>query len=299
MSVVALGSVRSCGATTLGVALAATWTASRRVLLVEADPAGGTLAAAAGWPPEPGLVSLAAATRRARGHLDDLALVFEHCHALPGGTPVLAAPASGEQARHALSMLEGVLAELADLDADVLVDCGRLEPTTQGTGTAFFAAAELALLVARPRLADLHALGSWLASRAAATFGLSGRLGLVLVGDGPYPDVEVADALGVEVLAHLPYDPEAATALVDVPSSDRSLRRSPLVRATRTLAEHLAECLAGGDRPLVGPAPGPITEPEARRPAITMFRQWRSASTVAPENSAVLEGDVVSKGMTR
>ena len=46
MAVVALGSVRSCGVTTLALALAATWPKERRVLLVEADPAGGTLAAA-------------------------------------------------------------------------------------------------------------------------------------------------------------------------------------------------------------------------------------------------------------
>jgi Flp pilus assembly CpaE family ATPase len=64
VSVVALGAVRSCGVTTLALALAATWPSSRRVLLAELDLAGGTLAAASGWPPEPGLVSLAAAARR-------------------------------------------------------------------------------------------------------------------------------------------------------------------------------------------------------------------------------------------
>ena len=38
------------------------------------------------------------------------------------------------------------------------------------------------------------------------------RLGLVTVGDGPYPDAEIAEALGVEVLARLPWDPDAAEA---------------------------------------------------------------------------------------
>jgi hypothetical protein len=45
MAVVAFGSVRSCGVTTLALSLTATWPPGHRVLLVEADPAGGTLAA--------------------------------------------------------------------------------------------------------------------------------------------------------------------------------------------------------------------------------------------------------------
>jgi hypothetical protein len=80
MTVVAVGSVRSCGVTTLALGLAATWPTGRQVVLVEADPAGGTLAAASGWPPEPGLVSLAAAARRG----GDPGLLWEHCHQLEG-----------------------------------------------------------------------------------------------------------------------------------------------------------------------------------------------------------------------
>ena len=105
MSVVALGAVRSCGVTTLALALAATWPSSRRVLLAELDPAGGTLAAASGWPPEPGLVSLAAAARRG----SDPELVWEHCQELADGTAVLAGPGSADQARSALGMLTGLL----------------------------------------------------------------------------------------------------------------------------------------------------------------------------------------------
>ena len=67
----------------------------------------------------------------------------------------------------------------------------------------------------------------------------AGRLGLVLVGDGPYPDGEVAEALGVEVLGRLPWDPQGAELLTVLPASDRRLRLSPLVRAARSLAENL------------------------------------------------------------
>jgi MinD-like ATPase involved in chromosome partitioning or flagellar assembly len=231
VTVVALGAVRSCGVTTLGVALAGTWPAERRVLLAELDPAGGTLAAAAGWPPDPGLVSLAAAARRGT----DPNLVWGHCQILPGGVAVLTGPASSDQARGALSMLPGLFARLGELEADVIVDCGRL--TTESPTIAVVDGADWVILAVRPRLADLHALSVWLETHPVDI----NRLGVVLIGDGPYPDGEVADALGAEVLARLPWDPDTATALPLLPTSARQLTRTPLVRAIRTLAAGLAE----------------------------------------------------------
>jgi hypothetical protein len=236
--VVALGSVRSCGVTTLALSLAATWPAARRVLLVEADPAGGTLGAGSGWPGEPSLVSLAAATRRG----GEPALVWEHCHHLPGEVPVLAAPPLGDQARSALVMGGSVLGRLCELDADVLVDCGRLDPGSPSL--ALWEGADRAVLVVRPRLADLQALASWAEGRA-----FDGPVGLVTVGDGPYPDGEITEALGLEVLARQPWDPRAAEALLSVPASARQVRLAPLVRVTRTLADRLS-----GDHTGIAPA---------------------------------------------
>ncbi len=253
MGVVALGAVRSCGVTTLALALAATWPAERRVLLVEADPVGGTLAAASGWPPEPSLVSLAAAAR----HALDPDLVWEHCQELPGGAAVLTGPASADQARSALGMLVGLSSHLRMLDADVLVDCGRLGPGAPGAEV--FEGADAVVLVSRPRLVDLHALATW---RKANPFD-SGRVAVVLVGDGPYPDTEIAEALGVEVLARLPWDPEAAGALVSVPASAREVRLSPLVRAARSLADRLAKELAGAPS-AVGSASGEVPAASTR-----------------------------------
>lgn len=258
MGVVALGSVRSCGVTTLALALAATWPKDRRVLLVELDPAGGTLAAASGWPPEPSLVSLAAAAR----HALDPDLVWEHCQELAGGVAVLAGPASADQARSALGILAGLGGTLGMLDADVLVDCGRLDPG--GPGAGVFEGADRVLLAGRPRLADLHAL----ATRSETSPFDSGRVGLVLVGDGPYPDSEITEALGVEVLARLPWDPEAAGALVSVPASARELRLSPLVRAARSMAGRLAKELAGVP-PAVGSASGEV---------LAASRSWRAGA---------------------
>ena len=86
---------------------------------------------------------------------------------------------------------------------------------------------------------------------------------MVLVGDGPYPDTEIATALRVEVLAHLPWDPEAAGALVSVPASARELRLSPLVRATRSLAGRLAKELTVAS-PAVGSASGVVPAASTR-----------------------------------
>ena len=176
MAVVAFGSVRSAGVTTTAASLAMLWPAGRARLLVEADPAGGTVAAAAGLAAGPGLVSLAAAGRHGAGP----ELVFEHCQELADGTPVLCAPPGPELARSALAMASGLLARLAELGADAFVDCGRLDRTSGGPD--LFGSAELSVLVARPRLADLNSLAAFLEGRPGQPQPL-----LVLVGPGPYP----------------------------------------------------------------------------------------------------------------
>lgn len=237
MSVVALGAVRSAGVTTTAAGLAMLWPGAGRRLVVEADPAGGTLAAATGLAAEPGLVSLAAAARRQ----PDPDLVFDHAQALPDGAAVVAGPTGAEQARSALAMLAPLFAGLAGLDALVLVDCGRLDPAAP---PGVFDAADIPLLVCRPQLADLNSLAAFLAARPDAA------RSVVLVGPGPYPAGEVAETLGVEVLGHLPWDPEAAAALATTTSpSSRRLTRSPLVRALRSLAEALAARLAEASTP--------------------------------------------------
>ena len=275
MAVIVLGSVRSCGTTTLAVALAATWPTQRRVLVIEADPAGGTLAAASGWAPEPSLVSLAAAARRS----NDPEAIWAHCHHLPGGAAVLAAPAGADQARSAARMLAGLFDRLGELDADVLVDVGRLDPTTPMPSIA--TGAGRVVLVARPRLADLHALATFVEARAVGASPLeAGGMGLVLVGDGPYPDDEVAGALGIEVLGRLPWDPQAAELLASLPGSDRQLRLSPLVRAARTLADRLA----AGTAPTFPVAPPGDPAPAAGSLRVRMLHPFRIGAAVGTGN---------------
>ena len=178
MAVVAFGSVRSCGVTTLALSLAATWPPERRVLLVEADPAGGTLAAGSGWPAEPSLVSLAAAARRG----GEPSLVWEHCHA--------AARRGGGAGRAVLGRPRPQRARACS------TTCWAV--SVSSTPTCWWTAAGSNRL-GRPRAVGAGRPGG--AGRAAApgrparSGGLARsppseghRLGLVTVGDGPYPD---------------------------------------------------------------------------------------------------------------
>ena len=243
MSVIAIGAVRSCGATTVALGLAATWPAHRRVLLVEADPAGGTLAAAAGFPAEPSLVSLAAAVRRT----DAVELAITHTHALPGGAPVLTAPATAEQSERALALLTRFLGHLGEIEADVILDCGRLSPFAEAaaseelprTNTDRFLAAEVAIIATRAHLPDLHALGGFLDQPRLATARRDGRIHLVLIGSGPYGENEITEVLGVPVVARLPFEADTAIALATTSTYARELRRTPLVRELRSLAMSL------------------------------------------------------------
>ena len=261
MSVVAVASVRSCGVTTLTAGLAMVWPGGRQRLVVEADPAGGMIGAASGLPSEPGLVSLAAAARR---H-DEPTVAFEHCQTLPGGTPILCGPPTPELARSALTMLSGLLGRLGELDADVFVDCGRLE--LEAWSAVLFERADLGVLAVRPRLADLHALGAFLQGRNNALT----RATLVLIGPGPYPPAEVGDALGLDVAGHLPWDPDAAQAMATTPVDSRQLTRTPLVRALRSLADDLTRCGSSRDREQQQP-PGDPVAANGHGPALEIGR---------------------------
>lgn len=248
MTVVGVASVRSCGVTTMAAGLAMVWPGQVRRVLVEADPAGGTLAAVAGLGAEPGLVSLAAAARR---HSDP-ELVFEHAQTLADGAAVVCAPPGAEQTRSALVMLGQLFDRLGELDAPVVVDCGRLDPG--GLGIRLFEGAGLRVLACRPQLADLNALAALLGATESRPRPLA-----VLVGPGPYPANEISGTLGIEVARVLPWDPDAAAVLGGMAASSRQITRSPLVRGLRSLADDLAARVAKltCDRPLPAVAAPP------------------------------------------
>src|SRR5437868_82692 len=148
MSLVAwIGIKGAGGASTSALAVASVWPSDRGVLFAELDLAGGDLVARFGLAPDPGVVQLGAAFRHALCAEE----VWAHSQRLPGGVPVLVGPASAQQGYalgHLWEHLGPVLAALPD--ADVIADCGRLEPGSPVLELVGQAA--ILVLAARPTL---------------------------------------------------------------------------------------------------------------------------------------------------
>jgi hypothetical protein len=257
MGYIAFASAKgSPGVTTAVAALAATWPSDRALVVVELDPSGGDLVVRFDLATEPGLVTLAASGRRDLGP----EVVLAHTQPLPGtaegeGPPrrVLTAPISADQATAALTALRGGLARALDgVEADVVVDCGRLDPPSPAFEVA--SGAELLVMLARPVVSEVHHLSARLATLSSVTSSL------LTVGDRPYPVAEVAEAVGTHPLGNLAADPRAAAALSgDLGNAARVLRRSHLLRDAAAVAEALAGWLGPARtldaRPALPPAP--------------------------------------------
>lgn len=237
----AVGSVKgSPGATTAALALAARWPVGDEPTVVECDPAGGDLLVRFGLEPYPGLVSLAAAARRA----PDENLLGRHTQRLPGGLPVVVGAMGGEQAKAALAVLASsggvdLLRRAAGAGRAVVVaDCGRLE--SGSTALPVVRAADALVLLARPRAEDLAHVAALLPEAA----GWCSTLRLVLVGDR-YRPAEVARELGVPVLGRLPADARGAATLSGHAGLRHGPVRSALGRAAADVAAAIRSQLAG------------------------------------------------------
>jgi hypothetical protein len=254
----AVASVKgSPGVTTAAVAFAAAWPTSRPagmpvvpVVLVEADPAGGSVG---GWyrlDEHPGLLSWAAAARSGPAPLAG------HTQTLPGGLTVVPGPLGPAQARAAL----GVLAQTGTLPAAaaaggvvVVADCGRLDP--QSPAGPIAAGAGVLVVLVRPDPYELARL----ASRAVELTG-GGRWEVVVVLAGPsaWPAGQVEAAVGLPVAGVLPHDPRGAAALTGAGTRRRGPGRSPLARAAADIAHALAGRLTRARPASAGSAPAPV-----------------------------------------
>ena len=259
MALIVLASASgSPGVTTAAVALSLSW--PRPVLLVEADPTGGS-AILAGYlrgalPPSEALIDLAFAHR-------DGALV----DAIPGvstpipGTGVALIPGTRAhgQARSLGALWEPLTAALRGLDAygqDVIVDAGRLGLT--GSPEPLIHGADAALLVTRTDLVALSGARSWAQSLRSGFVdqGALSSLGLLLVGDGaPYGAREVTKVLGLPVVASLAWDEPSARVFGRGAPSPRKFQTRPLVRSVRAATTAIQGRLAA-TRP-AATVPGP------------------------------------------
>lgn len=229
MTVLVVGSLHgSPGATTVAVALAACHPDG---IVVEADCDGGVLAARLGLAREPGVVTLAA--DRDAGAGGGLA---HHAQHAPVGVPVVVGPESSDHATWLWRSTGQQLAEAATGHSGaVVVDAGRLSPSSPLS--ALVSHASLTVIVARPRADELAVVAAKLTAHEGPR-----RPSVVLVGDRPYSDAEVAAELGCDVLGVIAHDERAVATLWDG-GSRRSLARSAFARSIQSLAETVADRL--------------------------------------------------------
>ena len=229
MNVVALGSLKhSPGVTTLALALThAIAERTPRVVLLDADPAGGDVAAYVGTPTEPGLVTMAAACRHPDAHLD----LSSHARPLPNGGSAVVAPAAPHHAAAAIAAIAARMPAAGATDDIAVVDCGRLAASSPTLPMIEDATSLVVLL--RPTVAGVSAVVEqvgWLRSLGAA------NTVLVVQGEHPYGAAEVERATGLPVLAVAPIDGRGAEAAYGA-LPERAERRTPLGRAARSLAD--------------------------------------------------------------
>ncbi|MGZ6975634.1 MAG: hypothetical protein ACXVKQ_16945 [Acidimicrobiia bacterium] len=232
MTVLAFAGVKhSPGVTTLALAVASAQPGA--ALIVEADPAGGDIAARAGLALDPGIVSLAAAARNGMG----AEMLAANLQRLGDGVDLLAGPASPRQSTTALRAIAQPLTDLfARLDHDlIVVDLGRIDDPT--LALPLLGAADRVVLLLRATAEDVIAARSRIDELQRHACPVS----IAVVGSGPFPVGEIVAALGMRAATSLPWDPRAARALSSGLGPDRWLRRSALMRSARELATAAVE----------------------------------------------------------
>jgi MinD-like ATPase involved in chromosome partitioning or flagellar assembly len=230
--IVVVASIKGApGVTTTATALAESWPPGQRVLLVEADPFGGDLAAWFGVAPSAGLWSLLAAGRRGL----DPHTVWEHATTSPTGLPVLYGLATADQAVANEAAWPAVAGALAALEGDVIIDAGRLLPQFAGGIGPLLSVADVLLVLCPPTLAGIVHLKAALPSLIATS---SSRRTVVLpTAQKGFSSEEIATTLKINVAPPIPHDPKGAAALgASTTGSARS--KSTLAKwARRTSAE--------------------------------------------------------------
>lgn len=248
MAVVVLTSASgSPGVTSTALGLALTW--PRPVLLVEADPTGGS-AILAGYfrgtvAPTSGLIGLALAHREGRleAELPSAALPIPRHDAM-----LLPGVRSHAQARSLTPVWEPLLTALRGLERtgqDVIVDAGRLG--LAGSPEPLIHGADLTLLTARTDLPSLSAARSWAATLRdeRTTLGTEGGLGLLLVGEGrPYAACEVSKVLGLPTVATVAWDSDGAAVFSHGATPPRRFDTSGYARSLRAARSAIAARLA-------------------------------------------------------
>jgi hypothetical protein len=238
----------SPGVTTTAVGLAFCW--PRPVLLVEADPTGGSgilagfLKGTTSY--DAGLLELALSPLGVADALRDVVRPLSPTVSLVAGTRTHAqAPAL----RDVWEPLATALAELEANGQDVIVDAGRLG--LAGSPQPLLDSADLTLLMTRATLPSISAARSWAEAARQPATGWP-HPGLLLVAEGrPYRDSEVSKVLGMPVVADLPDDPESAAVYHRGATPPRHFETGPYVRGLQAAAQAIQAQVARGRFALV------------------------------------------------
>lgn len=225
MTVAGLVSAKhSPGVTTAAIALAvATGDGS---VVIEADAAGGDLAARARLPIDPGLLTMAAAGRHSGSRLN------LHTQPLPSGVDVVIGPTDPNQATVALSTVGDRLAAATREHGAGYIDCGRWSPMTT---RAILINCDAVIVVTEPSVSGIEHVRS----RVDALVELGPPVTVLLVGDRPYAVDEVEQALALPVLGALAVDNRGVPSLYSGPP--RLARKTALCRSARSALERLED----------------------------------------------------------
>ncbi len=216
MAVIGIASARGApGASTAALGLALHW--PRPVLLIEADPAGGS-SILAGFlrgtvPHGRGVIDVALAN----GLDDELdGALRDALMPLPGsGVQFLSGPATSAQAGALQGLWEplgGYLRSLHDGGTDAIIDLGRLG--AEGGPEALAWQCDLLLLAMRSDLPSVAAAKARLSLADSTAAAGGAELQALVVGPGrPYSTAEIAAALNVPVVGTIAWLPDAAAGL--------------------------------------------------------------------------------------
>lgn len=237
MAVVCLTSASgSPGVSSTAVGLAFSW--PRPVLLVEADPTGGS-GVLAGFlrgttPYDAGLIELALSPLATADALREVV------RPLSPNVSFVAGIRSHAQATALRDVWDPLTDALRDLDSngqDVIVDVGRLGLVA--SPTPLLDAADLTLLVTNATLPSISAARSWAETARQPATGWA-HPGLLLIGEGkPYRATEVTKVLGIPVVADLPDDPAAAAVYHRGATPPRHFENGAYLRALQAAVQSI------------------------------------------------------------
>lgn len=225
--------------TTTAVALSAAWPVSDDVVLVEADPSGGDLAAWFDMPVTPSLSTVV--TRVLDGVWPD---VERLTRLADSGIRLIPAPARAGEAGQAVGeSARTLVSTLATLRSPVTIaDTGRLQ-SSPGSHP-FVASAAVNVVVHRQSTQSSRAAAvrlQRLAEQLEAFAATPSTLIVAIIGASPFDIGEIetflADSIGVNAIVGLPVDDLAAAVFGGRTGvSERRLARLPLLRAAGDLA---------------------------------------------------------------